>query len=92
VECVREQFELSEKAQQINARLRAIVTSADSNAREFEYAAYVAPLEDALAELFRAQMVGKITQGEANAVSAEARRIHRDFIARASSSLKSGST
>jgi len=83
VERVQERVELSETAQQLTARLRAIVTSADAHARDFDYAAYMAPLEDVLAEPYRALMADKITLSEADAVSAEARRIHRDFIARA---------
>ena len=82
VESVHERIDLSEKAQQLIARLRAVVTAADSHPSDFDYAACVAPLEDVLAELFRAHKAGKISKREADAVSTEARRIQRDFGAR----------
>jgi hypothetical protein len=82
MERVHERIDLSEKAQRLIARLRAVVTAADSHPRDFDYVAYVAPLEDVLAEMFRAHIAGKITKSEADAVSIEARRIQRDFEAR----------
>ena len=79
MEYVREKFELSEKAQQLIARLRTIDTSADPLAKGFDYAAHMAPLEAVLAELFRALLVGKVSKRDADAVSTEARRIQHDF-------------
>lgn len=74
--------ELSEMAQQLIARLRTIDTSVDPRTKGFDYAAHTAPLEEVLDEVYNALLVGKMTEGEANAISREAGRIRSEMRAR----------
>jgi hypothetical protein len=84
VENAQISVELSDKAKQLIARLRTIDTSADPLATGFDYRSDMAPLEEVLAEVFRALLRGTMTEGDADVVRSEARRIQHDFRARLS--------